>query len=163
MFTKRERKLGKLVGFTIYYIPAFWLPGCKLILVEAKTKTWFATFSCAAETWLQPLYTMDVCHNLTKCSAEKHHWATWYPAAASRGPVIVGFTVTTRRHWRYGAVLSCHSWIMLGNLWLQCGGTPMLTWTVKNVTVKWIEHQCCDHLIMVTALMLRLMDHFSFQ
>lgn len=33
---------------------------------------------------------MDVCQNLTKCRAEKRQRATWYPAAASRGPVIVG-------------------------------------------------------------------------
>lgn len=32
-------------------------------------------------------------------------WATWYPAAAHRGCVIVGFTVQTGRHWRYAAVV----------------------------------------------------------
>lgn len=48
---------------------------------------------------------MDVCHNLTKCPVEKHHWATWYPTAAHRGCVIAGFIVTTERHWRYAAVV----------------------------------------------------------
>lgn len=72
---------------------------------------------------------MDVCQSLAKCQAEKRHRGL--PDTLQllrRGPVVVGLHSVLRR----GDVsdtehLCCHSRIVLGNLWLQCGVTLMLT------------------------------------